>query len=104
MSIEHLHPVPHLTTALSGPLGQIESHLLACQTDIEAWQASKRFNEPACAQRAPDSGHRTGRRLERSGKLAVREDRVSTHPPGSTNTENRNGRHCSTGRPTGAVG
>ena len=37
MRIEHLHPVPHLTTALRGPLERIESHLLACQTDIEAW-------------------------------------------------------------------
>ncbi|HFD92297.1 MAG TPA: glutamate--cysteine ligase, partial [Gammaproteobacteria bacterium] len=37
MRIEHLHPVPHLTTALRGPLEHIESHLLACQADIEAW-------------------------------------------------------------------
>jgi len=37
MSIEHLLPVPHLTTVLSGPLQQIESHLLARQTGIESW-------------------------------------------------------------------
>ncbi len=37
MKLHHLHPVPHLTTALSGPLQQIEHHLLARQTDIEAW-------------------------------------------------------------------
>ena len=28
MRIEHLHPVPHLTTALTGPLLQIERHML----------------------------------------------------------------------------
>lgn len=37
MSIEHLHPVPHLTTVLSGPLQEIESHLLDRQTGIESW-------------------------------------------------------------------
>lgn len=37
MKLHHLHPVPHLTTALSGPLQKIEHHLLARQTDIEAW-------------------------------------------------------------------
>jgi len=30
-------PVPHLTTALSGPLLQIETHLLDHQIDIESW-------------------------------------------------------------------
>jgi len=30
-------PVPHLTTALSGPLHQVESHLLDHQTEIESW-------------------------------------------------------------------
>jgi len=29
--------VPHLTTALTGPLLQLESHLLANQTNVEAW-------------------------------------------------------------------
>jgi len=37
MSIEHLHPVPHLTTVLSGPLQQIESYLLDQQAGIESW-------------------------------------------------------------------
>ncbi|MFQ5488595.1 MAG: glutamate--cysteine ligase, partial [Gammaproteobacteria bacterium] len=37
MKLHHLHPVPHLTTALTGPLQKIEHHLLARQTDIEAW-------------------------------------------------------------------
>jgi glutamate--cysteine ligase len=37
MSIEHLHPVPHLTTVLSGPLQEIESHLLDQQSAIEFW-------------------------------------------------------------------
>ncbi len=30
-------PVPHLTTALSGPLHKVESHLLDHQADIESW-------------------------------------------------------------------
>ena len=37
MSIEHLLPVPHLTTVLSGPLQQIETHLLDQQAGIESW-------------------------------------------------------------------
>jgi len=37
MAIEHLHPVPNLTTALSGPLQHIESHLLSHVVDIETW-------------------------------------------------------------------
>ena len=37
MSIEHLHAVPNLTTALTGPLLTIERHLLERQTTIEAW-------------------------------------------------------------------
>ncbi|PKM43703.1 MAG: glutamate--cysteine ligase [Gammaproteobacteria bacterium HGW-Gammaproteobacteria-1] len=32
-----LHAVPHLTTALTGPLLQLESHLLDHQAEIEAW-------------------------------------------------------------------
>jgi len=31
------NPVPHLTTALSGPLHQVESHLLDHQAEIESW-------------------------------------------------------------------
>ena len=37
MMLEHLHPVPHLTTALTGPLLHLEAHFLAEQTRIEAW-------------------------------------------------------------------
>jgi glutamate--cysteine ligase len=37
MSIPHLHPVPHLTTVLDGPLLQLESHLLNRQAEIESW-------------------------------------------------------------------
>ena len=37
MAIEHLHAVPHLTTALTGPLQQLEEHLLSHQGDIEQW-------------------------------------------------------------------
>ncbi len=37
MSIEHLHAVPNLTTALTGPLLTIERHLLERQPAIEGW-------------------------------------------------------------------
>lgn len=37
MTIQYPLPVPHLTTALSGPLEQIEKHLLDHQGEIEAW-------------------------------------------------------------------
>ena len=47
MSIEHLHAVPHLTTALNGPLLQIEQHLLARQAAIEAWFRSQWLETPA---------------------------------------------------------
>lgn len=47
MSIEHLHAVPNLTTALSGPLRDIESHLLACQAKIETWFRSEWLKSPA---------------------------------------------------------
>ena len=47
MSIEHLHAVPHLTTALSGPLQQIERLLLQRQGDIEAWLRSEWRKSPA---------------------------------------------------------
>jgi len=47
MSIEHLHPVPHLTTVLSGPLQQIESHLLTQQAGIESWFRSQWQATPA---------------------------------------------------------
>lgn len=47
MSVEHLHAVPHLTTALSGPLRQLESHLLDHQSHIEAWLRSQWLVTPA---------------------------------------------------------
>jgi len=47
MTIEHLHAVPHLTTALSGPLHDIESHLLANQARIETWLRSEWLKTPA---------------------------------------------------------
>lgn len=47
MSVEHLHAVPHLTTALSGPLHDIESHLLTYQAKIEAWFRSEWLKTPA---------------------------------------------------------
>ncbi len=34
-------PVPHLTTALTGPLYQVESHIQEHQSDIESWFRSK---------------------------------------------------------------
>ena len=39
--------VPHLTTALTGPLLQLESHLLAHQTDVEAWFRTQWLQTPA---------------------------------------------------------
>ncbi|AFJ02904.1 Glutamate--cysteine ligase, divergent, of Alpha- and Beta-proteobacteria type [Methylophaga frappieri] len=39
--------VPHLTTALNGPLLQLESHLLARQTDVEAWLREQWLQTPA---------------------------------------------------------
>ena len=47
MSIQHLHAVPHLTTALSGPLHDIETHFLQCQARIEAWFRSEWLKTPA---------------------------------------------------------
>lgn len=47
MSVEHLHAVPHLTTALSGPLHAIESHLLDNQARIETWLRSEWLKTPA---------------------------------------------------------
>jgi glutamate--cysteine ligase len=37
MSIQHLQPVPHLTTVQNSPLLLIEKHLLEHQTEIESW-------------------------------------------------------------------
>jgi len=47
MSIEHLHAVPHLTTALSGPLHDIETHLLKHQAEIETWFRQQWLRTPA---------------------------------------------------------
>ncbi len=47
MTIHHLQPVPHLTTALTGPLQQIERHLLERQADIEAWLRGQWRETPA---------------------------------------------------------
>lgn len=47
MSVEHLHAVPHLTTALSGPLRHIESHLLTHQAEIESWFRKQWLETPA---------------------------------------------------------
>ncbi len=47
MQIEHLHAVPHLTTALSGPLRQLESHLLDHQAEIETWFRNEWLETPA---------------------------------------------------------
>jgi len=47
MPIDHLHAVPHLTTALSGPLKQLESHLLEHQSQIETWLRSQWLQTPA---------------------------------------------------------
>ena len=41
------HAVPHLTTALTGPLLEIESHLLARQSHIEAWFRGQWRETPA---------------------------------------------------------
>ncbi len=47
MSVEHIFAVPHLTTALTGPLHEIERHLLAHQTEIERWFRSQWLETPA---------------------------------------------------------
>ncbi len=47
MSIEHLHAVPHLTTSLTGPLLQLESHLLERQAAIEGWFRQHWLKTPA---------------------------------------------------------
>lgn len=46
MSVEHLHAVPHLTTALTGPLQQIEEHLLRHQPEIEHWFRAQWLKTP----------------------------------------------------------
>lgn len=41
------HSVPHLTTALTGPLQRLESHLLAEQKPIETWLRQQWLQTPA---------------------------------------------------------
>lgn len=47
MNQDALARVPHLTTALSGPLQDLESHLLAQQTQIEHWLRAQWRAAPA---------------------------------------------------------
>lgn len=47
MSIEHLQPVPHLTTAQAGPLHKLEAHLLDKQASIETWLRQEWRQTPA---------------------------------------------------------
>ncbi|GMR17727.1 MAG: glutamate--cysteine ligase [Gammaproteobacteria bacterium] len=47
MSIKHLHAVPHLTTALTGPLQKIEGRLLENQVKIEQWFREQWLDTPA---------------------------------------------------------
>lgn len=47
MGVEHLPAVPHLTTALTGPLLEIEEHLLQRQIEIEQWFRSEWLKTPA---------------------------------------------------------
>lgn len=45
--VQHLQAVPHLTTALTGPLHEIERKLLAKQTAIEKWLRCQWVTTPA---------------------------------------------------------
>jgi len=47
MSFEPLRAVPHLTTALTGPLLELERRILAKQTEIEAWLRREWRKTPA---------------------------------------------------------
>lgn len=47
MGVEYLHAVPHLTTALTGPLKEVESHLLQHEARIEQWFRSEFLATPA---------------------------------------------------------
>lgn len=47
MSIENLHAVPNLTTVLTGPLREIEQHLLDQQSSIENWFRNQWRKTPA---------------------------------------------------------
>jgi glutamate--cysteine ligase len=47
MSVTHLNAVPHLTTALVGPLQTVESHFLRHQAEVEAWFRTQWLATPA---------------------------------------------------------
>lgn len=47
MAVEQLHSTPHLTTALKGPLLELEQHLLERQAAIEAWFRGQWAQTPA---------------------------------------------------------
>ncbi len=47
MPEETQFPVPHLTTALTGPLQEVEAHLLTNQVNIEQWFRSQWLQTPA---------------------------------------------------------
>lgn len=47
MTVEHAYAVPHLTTALTGPLQEIEQHLLDRQAEIEHWFRTQWLETPA---------------------------------------------------------
>ena len=47
MGVEYLHAVPHLTTALTGPLQELESHFLQRQGEIEQWFRAQFLETPA---------------------------------------------------------
>lgn len=51
------NPVPHLTTALTGPLHQIERHLVDHQSDIESWFRSQWRITPAPFYASVDLRH-----------------------------------------------
>jgi len=46
-AVNYLHAVPHLTTAQTGPLQEIEEHLLEHQAKIEKWFRSQWLSTPA---------------------------------------------------------
>ena len=47
ITVEHLHAVPHLTTAQAGPLLKLEAHLLEHQAHIESWLRNQWLQTPA---------------------------------------------------------
>jgi glutamate--cysteine ligase len=51
------NPVPHLTTALTGPLHQVERHLVDHQADIESWFRSQWRETPAPFYASVDLRH-----------------------------------------------